>query len=156
MTRKGQLTVIGTQWDEAGEEQRTQTTAAAEYYTGNGSLYLLYEEISAEGEGITKNMIKLKGNTLELTKRGAVNARMVFEPGQEYMTLYSTPFGSLPLGILTDTVESVLSEKELRICAAYSLTCQNQPSQGQIPQDPPPRRSIISHCKIFIKMLFQG
>lgn len=155
MTRKGQLTVIGTQWDEAGEEQMTQTTAAAEYYTGSGSFYILYEEIAAEGEGITKNMIKLKGRTLELTKRGAVNARMVFEPGQEHMTLYSTPFGSLPLGIYTDTVESVLSEKAIRICAAYSLTCQGLTSQGLIPHDPPPKNSIISRCKIFIKMLFQ-
>lgn len=151
MTRKGQLTVVGTQWDEADEEQRTQTTSAAEYYTGNGSLYLLYEEISGDGGGITKNMIKLKGSTLELTKRGAVNARMVFEPGQECMALYSTPFGSLPLGIVTDTVESVLSEKELRICAAYSLTCQEPSCQNQTSQ-----RSIISHCKIFIHMLFQG
>lgn len=145
MTRKGQLTVIGTQWDEAGGEQTTRTTAAAEYYTKSGSSFLLYEEISAEGEGITKNMIKLKDGTLELTKKGAVNTRMVFGPGQEHMTLYSTPFCSLPLGILTDTVESVLSEKEIRICAAYSLTCQGPASQS----------SIISRCKIFIKMVFQ-
>lgn len=145
MTRKGQLTVIGTQWDEAGGEQTTRTTAAAEYYTKSGSSYLLYEEIPAEGEGITKNMIKLKDGTLELTKKGAVNTRMVFGPGQEHMTLYSTPFGSLPLGILTDTVESVLSEKGIRICAAYSLTC----------QDPASQSSIISRCKIFIKMVFQ-
>ena len=150
MTRKGQLTVIGTQWDETGEEQRTQTTASAEYYTANGSLYLLYEEISAEDKEITKNMIKLKGSMLELTKRGAVNARMVFEPKQEYMTLYSTPFGSLPLGILTDTLESVLSEKEILISATYSLTCQDLSGQ-----DPTSQRNVISHCKIFIQMVFQ-
>lgn len=151
MTRKGQLTVIGTQQDESGEEQTTRTAAAAEYYTGNGSFYILYEEDASDGEGITKNRIKLKGSTLELTKSGAVNARMVFEPGQEHMTLYSTPFGSLPLGILTDTLESVLTEEEIRICAAYSLTCQDLPRQN-----PALQNNIISRCKIFINMLFQG
>ncbi len=137
MTQKGQLTVIGTQWDDSGEEQTTQTAAAAEYHAGSGSLYIFYKE-AADNEEIIQNMVKLKGSTLELTKRGAVNARMVFEPGQEHMTLYSTPFGSLPLGILTDTVESVLSERELQIRVSYSLT-----SQG----------STISRCKIFIKIL---
>ena len=150
MTRKGLLTVIGTQWDEAGEEQTTQATAAAEYHTGNGSFYILYEESAVEGEGITKNMVKLKGSTLELTKKGAVNTRMIFEPGQEHTALYSTPFGTLPFGILTDTVDSVLSEKGIRICAAYSLTCQGPTCQGPVPQD-----SVISRCKILIKMEFQ-
>lgn len=155
MTRKGQLTVTGTQWDESGGEQTAQTVSAAEFHAENGTIYILYEE-DADGGGITKNMIKLKDGALELTKRGAVSTRMVFEPGREHMTLYSTPFGSLPLGVLTDTVESVLSDQagnvltdsaenflsaeNFRICASYSLTCQGSP---------------ISRCKINIKILFQ-
>lgn len=161
MTRKGQLTVIGSQRDESGEEQTTRITAAAEYYTGNGSFYILYEESTADGGEITKNMIKLKGSTLELTKKGAVNTRMIFEPEQEHMTLYSTPFGSLPLGICTDTVESDLSEKEFEIRAVYSLTDpglsnQNPGSQGPALQgNPALQGSIISRCRILIKMLFR-
>lgn len=156
MTRKGQLTVIGTQQDESGEEQTTRTTAAAEYYTGSGSFYILYEENDADGGEITKNMIKFKGSTLELTKRGAVNARMVFEPEQEHMTLYSTPFGSLTLGIYTDTVESVLTEKEIEIRAVYSLTDPGVSNQNPGSQGPALQGGIISHCKIFIKMMFRG
>lgn len=140
MTRKGRLTVIGTQRDESGEEQTSQT-AAAEYHTGNGCIYIFYEEAAADGGEITKNIIKLKGGILELTKKGAVNARMVFEPGKEHMTLYSTPFGALPMGVLTDTVENALSEEEIRISAVYSLTSQGSP---------------ISGCKILIKMQFTG
>ncbi len=134
MTRKGQISVTGTQWDEAGGEQTTRTTATAEFHTGSGSSYILYEE-STDDREIIKTMIKLKGSTLELTKKGAVNARMVFEPGKEHMTLYATPFGSLPLGILTDTVESAISEDGLQISAAYSLTCPAPASQGALPQE---------------------
>ena len=158
MARKGQLTVIGTQQADSGKD-RTVQTATAECHDGNGSIYILYEETGDGGE-TTKNIIKLKGGVLELTKRGAVNARMVFEPGQEHMTLYATPFGSFPLGVLTDTVESTMSGKELEISAAYSLICRDFPSQEASCQDlaaasPVPQASPMARCKILIKMLFQ-
>ncbi len=136
---KGQLTVIGTQRDESGEELTTQTTAAAEYFIKNDSHYILYEEHLDDAPEATKNIIKLKNNILELTKKGAANVHMVFEPGREHTTLYSTPFGTLPLGIRTDTVAGALAEDGLKILAEYSLT-----SQGV----------CVSRCKISIKILF--
>lgn len=166
MTRKGRLTVTGTQWDESGGEQTEQTVSAAEFHAENGTIYILYEEDTADGGEITRNMIKLKGGTLELTKKGTVGTRMVFEPGREHMTLYSTPFGSFPLGVLTDTVESVLTDsaesaladsaenflsaEKFRICVSYSLT-----GQGLTCQDPASQGSLISHRKIMIEILFQ-
>ena len=38
---------------------------------------------------------------LEVRKKGAVNVHMVFEPGKKNMTYYTTPFGTLQLGIAT-------------------------------------------------------
>lgn len=140
MTRKGQLTVTGSQQDESGQELTTVTTASAEYYARDGVHYILYEETSEDTEGITKNYIKLKDGLLELTRKGAVSARMIFQPGQEHATLYSTSYGTLPLGILTDTVESVFQEDMIQICAAYTLTSQGTP---------------VSKSKINIKIVFK-
>ena len=137
MTRKGQLTVTGTQRDEAGEESSTCVSAEAEYYIRDGSHYILYAEDSPEGT--VKSLIKLRDGILELTRKGAVGARMVFEPGREYITLYSTPYGSIPLGILTDTLESDFQENMLRLRADYTLTSEGMP---------------VSKCKLLIKMLF--
>lgn len=140
MTRKGKIIVTGSQQDESGEHLSTVVTAQAEYYTRDKAHYILYDEILKNTDDVVKNYIKLKGSLLELTRKGAVNTRMVFQPGQEHMTLYSTPYGTLPLGILTETLESDFQEDMLQIHASYTLT-----SQGM----------SLSRNKIHIKMAFQ-
>ena len=134
MDKQVQLTLVGRQRDPSGNETVTELSAGAEFYERNDSLYILYEEKSEDGS-LTKNVIKHKNNLLELTKKGAVNTCMVFEPGREYMTDYVTPFGLLRLGILTDSVKSHHQEDYLEITADYTLTEQEQ---------------VISYCKLFI------
>lgn len=141
MTRRGKITVTGSQQGEAGEELTTVVTAQAEYYTRDSTHYILYDEVLKDTDGVVKNYIKFKGGLLELTRKGAVSTRMVFQPGQEYMTLYSTPCGALPLGVLTETLESDVQENMLQIRAGYTLTSQGIP---------------LSKNKIHIKMVFQN
>ena len=136
MEKRVRLTLTGRQRDDLGQENVTELSAEAEYFERNGSHYIIYEEKQADGE-ITKNTIKLKNGLLELTKKGAVNARMVFEPGQEHMTDYATPYGLLRLGVATTGVFIEQSEKTLEIRADYSLT-----DNGR----------ILSRCTIFIKI----
>lgn len=141
MNRKGQLTIIGIQRDEDDAENRIESAVPAEYGFRSGSHYILYEESSDSPGETTQNIIKLKDSTLELTRKGAVSARMIFEPGREHTMLYATAFGSLPLGIATDTLKSAFSEEDFQIRAEYSLT-----SQGR----------SVSRCSIFIKFKFQA
>ncbi|MCH5341287.1 MAG: DUF1934 domain-containing protein [Acetatifactor sp.] len=131
-----QLTLVGRQRDPSGNETVTELSANAEFYERNGSLYILYEEKSEDGS-LTKNVIKHKNNLLELTKKGAVNTCMVFEPGREYKTDYLTPFGLLRLGILTNSLKSQRQKDYLEITADYTLTEQER---------------IISYCNIYIKI----
>lgn len=136
MKKKVRLTLIGRQRDEMGQENVTELSADAEYYERNGSLYILYEENEAD-TGCTQSIIKLKDGLLELTKKGAVNTRMVFEEGREHMADYITPLGTLQLGIATSDVCSKQSEDCLNIHANYDLT---------------ERGHILSHCNINIKI----
>lgn len=140
MDKQVWLTLTGRQWDEEKNEIVTEQSAPGTFYERNGSLYILYEERTEEGV-IVKNTIKLKGTLLELTKKGAVNTCMIFEPGREHKTDYATPFGSLRLGILTDSVELREAEEQTEITANYVLT-----ESGR----------AISHCKISIKILNRG
>ena len=136
MNNQVRLTLIGRQRDPSGIETVTELSADAEFYERNGSLYILYEEKSEDGS-LTKNVIKHKNNLLELTKKGAVNTCMIFEPGREYITDYLTPFGLLRLGILTDSLKSQRQKDYLEITADYTLTEQER---------------IISYCNIFINI----
>ena len=136
MKKKVWLTLTGRQWDETGQENVTKLSAEAEYYERNGSRYILYEENEAD-TGSTQNIIKLKDGLLELTKKGSVSTRMIFEEGQEHVTDYNTPFGTLQLDIITSGLCSKQSEDCLEIHIDYDLT---------------DRGHILSHCNISIKI----
>ena len=136
MKRKVRLTLIGRQRDDAGQENVTELSADAEYYERNGCRYVLYEEDGPDA-GCTQSIIKLKDGLLELTRKGSVNTRMVFEEGKEHMADYITPFGTLQLCIATTGICSKHTKSCLEIYADYDLT---------------DRGYVLSHCNISIKI----
>ena len=122
MGNQVKLTVTGRQKDEFGTETVTETKAAAEYFERNGTIYILYEE-TPEGTGaVTKNTIKLKNNVLELTKKGTLNTRMVFDAQNDYRMDYQTPLGCLQMDIHTETVTCTCLDELPQITAKYTLT----------------------------------
>lgn len=135
ISKKGNLTLTGRQKDETEETAVTEYKGEVECFERNGSLYLLYEEITDEGSAVVKNRIKLKDSVLELTKQGNVTARMVFEPGKEYLTDYATPYGCLKMGIATHSLDIHRKEETLHIQIIYTLNSEGVP---------------ISHCTLDI------
>ncbi len=116
------LTVIGRQTDEFGNETVTETKTGAEYYNKNGTLYIFYEEIPEGTTAVIKNTIKLKNNVLELTKKGALNTRMVFDCAHDFRMDYQTPFGCLQMDIHTISVTCGFIEELPQITAEYTLS----------------------------------
>ncbi len=127
MRQKVHLTLTGRQKDETGETALTEHSGDGEYFEKNDCVYLLYEERPDGTDTIVKNILKLKPSVLELTRRGGINARMVFEPGKEYLTDYATPFGCLKMGISTRSLDVSREDCALRIRITYSLTSYGQP-----------------------------
>ena len=103
------------------EDDPLEVIVGGEYYYRNQKHYLIYDEIMDGTDEQTHNIIKMKPDYMELTRKGPVNVRMLFEKNQKNMTLYHTPFGSLSIGIDATKVE--VTEKEDRIIAdvEYSL-----------------------------------
>lgn len=133
MAANAYLTLTGRQKDEAGEIAVTEHGGDAEYYEKNGCCYIFYEEapdgmnIPDGMDTIVKNTIKLKNSVLELSRRGGIHTRMVFEPGKEYITDYLTPYGCLKIGISTHSLDVSRSEGKLTIRITYSLTSEGIP-----------------------------
>ena len=69
----------------------------------------------------TINYIKVSGKGLEVSKKGLVNVHMVFEQGKKNMTYYTTPYGTLQMGISATNLELTESEENLQIKADYAL-----------------------------------
>ena len=122
-----QLTLTGRQRTAEGEETVTRTSLQAEYYEREDGFYLLYQEPLDENGSIARSCIRLKDSLLEITKKGAVQTRMVFEEGREYLTNYATSYGCLRMGIRTERLECRRQDSTWRLRTEYSLTSQGEP-----------------------------
>ena len=139
MAQKAMLTLIGRQRDQAGEESVTESRAKADYYEKDGASYILYEEMPDDSADVVKTIIKYRDNLLEMTKRGLVRSRMIFQAGQAHRTDYVTPYGTLPLEVATWEASFSRKEDGTVIRLEYTLS-----SGGQ----------FLSHCTMDIVLRF--
>ena len=122
MTKDVLVSIKGMQFDgESGDA--IETMNFAQYYLKNDGHYIIYDEVTEGESGVIKNILKFKGKTFELTKRGLVNVHMVFTEGQKSMTNYSTPFGDILMGMDTSKVEIETGEDDskMHISINYAL-----------------------------------
>ncbi len=105
-----------------GEEpQRTVTETDAEYYLRGYSHYIMFEEKQDGFTESTKGMLKIKDDSVELTKKGLINSHMYFEKGLLFASEYKTPFGAFPMDIRTGNLRVLFAEKKIVVEIAYSL-----------------------------------
>ena len=107
--------------DAEGDQEPIEIVVPGEYYFRNGSHYLRYEEILEDFAEPTINYIKISPKGMEVRKKGVVNVHMVFEQGKKNMTYYTTPYGTLQMGIAATSLELKESEENLQMKADYAL-----------------------------------
>ena len=107
--------------DAQGDQEPIEIVVAGQYYFRNGSHYLRYEELLDETAEPTINYIKMSEKGLEVSKKGLVNVHMVFEQGKRNMALYTTPFGTLEMGISATSLELQESDCRIDMKVNYSL-----------------------------------
>ena len=69
----------------------------------------------------SKNVLKLQGDLLEVTKRGTSNVHMIFEKDKKNMTCYTTPYGSMMMGIDARSISIEESDDEIHAQIQYAL-----------------------------------
>ncbi len=107
--------------DAADEQEPIEIVVPGQYYFRNGSHYLRYEELMEDSSEPTINYIKMSPRGLEVRKQGLVNVHMVFEQGKKNMTYYSTPYGTLQMGIAATGLELSESDSSIGIKVVYAL-----------------------------------
>lgn len=133
MTKHVYITVTGCCRDESLSSHSQSlpeidetVTAPGEFYQREDGFYILYDE-PAEGSGgqqrtNVKNIVRLRNSVLELTKKGGINARMIFEPGRHHRTDYITPWGTLLLETETRYLNVNRTKDKIHIEAEYVLS----------------------------------
>ena len=120
MTKDVLINIPGLQMDVEPDNPIEMVTTGA-YYLRNGKHYILYDELSEDNE-VTKNVLKIGPNSVELTRKGAQGSHMVFEEGKENLSYYDTPFGSLLMGVNTSSIDWMEKEEEMRLQVDYDLS----------------------------------
>ena len=104
------------------EQEPIELVVPGQYYFKNGSHYLRYEELMDETSAEpTVNYIKISSKAVEVRKKGLVNVNMVFERGKKNMTYYSTPYGTVEMGIAATGVMIEESENGIDMKVDYAL-----------------------------------
>ncbi len=122
MTRDVLVTISGLQvmQQESGVEPVDLITAG-DYYKKNDKHYVIFDEVMEGFEGVTKNIIKIREDCVDITKKGFTNVHMVFEKDKQNMTCYETPFGSLMVGINAKSIQLLEKENDISLDLEYSL-----------------------------------
>lgn len=140
MTKDVLVSISGLQY-EVDQEDAVEVITVGEYYLKNDKHYILYDELSEEGEGVTKNTIKISDKQVDIMKRGVNNVHMVFQPHTQNMTYYNTPFGELVIQVSTTDLKVIEEDKILTAHIEYDLSV---------------NYTHVSECAIDIKIMAKG
>lgn len=107
--------------DAEGDQEPIEIVVPGEYYFRNGSHYLRYEEILEDFAEPTINYIKISPKGMEVRKKGVVDVHMVFEQGKKNMTYYTTPYGTIEMGIAATNLNLEENDSGLNMKVDYAL-----------------------------------
>lgn len=126
MTKEVLLSIRGLQIAEDKQNDTIEVISPGDYYFRNGKHFFLYDEVAEGQKESTKNVIKVKNDYMELTKKGAINVHMIFEKDKKNVTYYYTPYGSLLVGIDAYRVDVTEQEGEIAVEVEYALEVNNE------------------------------
>lgn len=135
MTKDVLITISGMQFDV--EDAPIELKTVGSYYLKNGKHYVLFEEEPEGGGPITKNIIKFKEGSFEMTKKGGNNSYLLFELGKKTSTVYCTPVGDIQVDVATHDLMISESEEEISVKVKYTLDI---------------NYSFISECEVRFKV----
>lgn len=118
------VSIAGLQY-EVDAEEAVEVISPGKYRKIEDTHYISYEEAMEADEndegGVSKNLLKISPNQIELSKKGYSNVNMVFATGKKTVTYYNTPFGNLLIGIYTTNIRVTEKEEGLIATIRYSL-----------------------------------
>lgn len=83
--------------------------------------YLLYEEYENDENTKTSNMIKFNNDIVEITRKGQVDGKLIFQENQKKQSLYSTPMGDLLIEVLTKEIEVSDDDDDVNLKIKYQI-----------------------------------
>lgn len=113
---------------ENSDDEPVEVLSPGTYYFKDGKHYIFMEEVLEGYAKVTKTRIQINENqTVEVTKKGAMNMHMIFEKNEHHTCLYNTMFGQLNLGIYTTDIMLDITEENMNIRVEYAMDVEHEP-----------------------------
>lgn len=110
-----------------GDTDIIEYTTTGRFGMKNDGFYMSYFESEAMGEDPIKTVVHIKGDdTVILQRSGGMNSRLVVEKGKRNTCFYSTPHGSLSIGIFGEAVINSLKENGGSLSMCYTIDSNSQ------------------------------
>ena len=98
-----------------------EVIAKGKHYLKKDKHYLLYEEYENDENTKTSNMIKFNNDIVEITRKGQVDGKLIFQENQKKQSLYSTPMGDLLIEVLTKEREVSDDDDDVNLKIKYQI-----------------------------------
>ena len=98
-----------------------EVIAKGKHYLRKDKHYLLYEEYENDENTKTSNMIKFNNDIVEITRKGQVDGKLIFQENQKKQSLYSTPMGDLLIEVLTKEIEVSDDDDDVNLKIKYQI-----------------------------------
>ncbi|MBR6241868.1 MAG: DUF1934 domain-containing protein [Ruminococcus sp.] len=93
------------------EKNETELLTKAQFYDENECDVVTYEDTEATGFEGSVTTIKVNGcSSASIIRAGTANSVLSLEIGRKHYCQYSTPFGSMQIGIYTHEIRNTLHE----------------------------------------------
>ncbi len=120
MTKQVLVSMIGSQMINM-ETDSIELVTVANYYKRGGHHFLIYEEMPEGEDSIVKNTLRFDETFFEMTKKGGVNAQLLFNPSQSNTTYYATPAGPMTMNVTTMDYQLEEEENYIQVYIKYIL-----------------------------------
>lgn len=115
------ISIRGTQ-DYSGTDPDTmELVTEGKLAVQDGALCLSYEESELTGMEGTTTVFQVEPEKVTLLRLGSVQSEMVFEEGRRHMSLYSTPYGNMEIGVRARHLNSTLELTGGRLEIDYDI-----------------------------------
>lgn len=102
-------------------DEPLELMASGKHYLRNDSHYIRYEEFLEGFDRPNVNVVKFSSSRLEVIKNGVISANMVFEENRRNLSVYTTPFGPIRMGITATAYRVQEDERRLAVDVRYVL-----------------------------------
>ena len=115
------ISIQGLQHSAGMDSDNIELVTEGKLEDAEGALRLSYQESELTGMEGTTTVFHVEPERVTLLRMGNVSSEMVFEEGRRHMSLYSTPYGSMEVGILARKLRSTLDQNGGKLEINYDI-----------------------------------